>query len=498
MMPKDLKVMVLNLPSPPYRDVGRDWAGGFGTIIVSLKRRKDYGQSRSPILQPFLPFFSSVLSEVGCEFKILDCQRLRLNQHQLLKNVNHESPDIVFSLIGLPSMKEDLALLKKVKTLLPNAFIVGIGTTCRVLPSEVLLTGGVDVVLRNSYPYVSNVTDIIQVLQQPERKLKTIHGISYLENGKVVSTPESPDLNLDEILPPSYDALELTGYGSFSDINGNRYRYIPILGSKGCPYLCVYCPYRVGFGKKWSPRNPKDIVDEIEFLHSTHGIKGFLFRDQSFTMNKKHAVNVCNEIIRRKLDIAWFCEARANEVSKELLRKMKKSGCKQIHYGVETGDPELIKMGKPGVTLENIRKAFRLTKEIGLWAHAHVILGWPDETQETIERTFKFVQKLDPHNVNWNILTPYPGTKLHEIAQGNRWIMTYDWSKYTSYTTVMRTKQLSTSQLSAIALRVMRRYSKRRIKKTLREIFQSKAKATFLTDEISRYIRLHTQNPINI
>jgi radical SAM superfamily enzyme YgiQ (UPF0313 family) len=138
----------------------------------------------------------------------------------------------------------------------------------------------------------------------------------------------------------------------------------------------------LGWGKKWTPRSPKDIVDEIEQLYA-RGVEGFLFREQSFPMNKKHAIKVCEEIIHRKLDIAWFCEARVDHVSKMLLELMKKAGCKQIHFGLETGDPELIKLGKPQTDLDTTRKAFRLTKETGLWATAHVILGWPDETLET-------------------------------------------------------------------------------------------------------------------
>lgn len=500
-MSKNSKIMVLNLPSPPYLDVGRDWAGGFGTVTFSLRRalswrRGDYGQGRSPILQPFLPYTSSVLSEAGYEFKVLDCQRARLNQYQCLVNVKHENPDFLIALIGLPSLENDLALLNEIKRCLPNTFIIGVGTTCRVIPNEVLLKSSVDAVLRNSYPYVSNLIDLIQA-QHQGRDLRMVHGVSYWADGKVVSTPESPELNLGEMPSPSYDALELDGYDSFHDINGEQYRYISILGSKGCPYPCIYCPYPVGFGRKWDRRSPESIVDEMEFLNATRDIRGFLFRDQSFAMNKKHAFKVCDEIIRRKLDIAWYCEARVNEVSRELLEKMKESGCKRVHYGVETGDPKLIKIGKPGISIGTIRKAFSVTKEIGLWANAHVILGLPDETPETLERTRKFVEDLDPHGTNWNVLTPYPGTKLYEMARRNSWILTYDWSRYTSHTLVMRTKKLSQSQLYAIIQRVIRKYSKQRIKKILLEIPRRKAQPIFLTKELLHFIALYAQNPID-
>lgn len=497
-MPKDLKILVLNLPSPPYHDVGREWAGGFGTISFSLKHRMEYGQSNSPILQSFLPYFSSVLSGTGCEFKIIDCQRLRLNQYQLLRTVNHESPDVLFSLISLPSMKEDLALLKKVKLEMTNTRIIGMGTTCKVLPNKILGAGIVDVALRDSYPYTSNLAHLIEVLGDRRDRIKDVSNVSYVGNGRIMSTGESQEPHLGEFPVPSYDALALSGYGSFSDREGNKYMYMPIMGSKGCNYPCGYCPYRVGFGTSWSCRNPKDIVDEIEFLHTNRGIKGFLFRDQSFTMSKCHAMEVCDEITRRKLDIAWFCEARVNEVSRELLYSMKESGCKQLNYGVETGDATLIKTGKPGVNLDMIRRAFRITKAVGILAHAHVIIGWPDETKATIERTFKFVKDLDPDNTNWNILTPYPGTELYNSAKKYNLISTYDWSRYTSYTVVMKTKHLTESELHSTALRTVRRYSRSRIMKALVGFLRNKERPTYLFDEFLHSLRLYTQGSTGI
>jgi radical SAM superfamily enzyme YgiQ (UPF0313 family) len=144
---------------------------------------------------------------------------------------------------------------------------------------------------------------------------------------------------------------------------------------------------------------------------------------------------------------------------------MKKSGCKRIHYGVETGDPVLIKLGKPGIRLETTRRAFRLTRELGLWTMAHVILGWPDESLETLARTYRFILKIDPDSVNWNFLTPYPGTKLYEMAKENNLILTHDWSNYTSHTVVMRTKWLNGDQLQKAANKIMRDYSKHRMMK---------------------------------
>jgi len=387
-------------------------------------------------------------------------------------------------LIGLPSLKKDLELLDMIKESLPNTMIVGVGTVCQFVQNDILLKSKIDVALRNSYPYVSNLIDLIRALELGQN-LKNVPGISYIKNGNLINTVGPLDIGLDKLLPPNYDTLELDGYESFQDLDGNHYSYVPILGSKGCPYSCIYCPYPLGFGKKWTHRSPNDIVDEIEYL-CTRGVKGFLFRDQSFPIYKKHTTNICEEIIHRKLEVAWFCEARADHISRELLETMKKAGCKRIHYGVETGDPQLIKWGKPGTNLNTVRKAFRLTKEAGLWANAHMILGWPEESLKTLAGTARFVTEIDPDYVNWNVLTPYPGTKLYEIAEENNLILTHDWSRYTSHTVVMRTKWLNADQLRMAANRIIREYSKQKMIKLLKS---ARKKPRFVVNELKKTIQ---------
>jgi radical SAM superfamily enzyme YgiQ (UPF0313 family) len=175
-------------------------------------------------------------------------------------------------------------------------------------------------------------------------------------------------------------------------------------------------------------------------------------------------------------------------MSRELLETMKKAGCKRIHYGVETGDPQLIKWGKPQTDLDTIRKAFRLTKEAELWANAHMILGWPEESLETLANTSRFVAEIDPDYVNWNILTPYPGTKLYGMAKEANLILTHDWSKYTSHTIVMKTKWLNAIELQKTINKIKRDYSKKRVRKLLFAIKKPRFVANELKNIIEGYL----------
>ena len=225
----------------------------------------------------------------------------------------------------------------------------------------------------------------------------------------------------------------------------------------------MYCPYPVGFGRKPVYKNPKSVVDEIEYLNRAKGIEGFLFRNQSFTTNLEWAEEVCHQIMKRKLDISWFCEARADETSEHILSIMKKSGCKRIHYGVETGDPTLIKTAKPGLKLETVRRAFNLARRLGIWRHAQIILGLPGENRQSLLNTIFFVLSLEPDSITVNFATPYPGTELYRLGEKNGWIITHNWSRYSSFHIVMRTDQIDTDELCKAAEKIDKSFKRQQI-----------------------------------
>jgi len=458
MQTKNLKIIILNLPSPPNQRLWRDTAGGFGTAIISQHKHKVNRES----LHPFLPYASALLSKSAYEFKVIDAQALKLDRSQVLAEVKKENADLVFSVISLPSFYQDLCILSEIKYLLQNVIVIGVGTICSVMPNEILYRSAIDMVLRNNYPYISYMLDLIQSLRQ-SRNLKNIGNLSFKKNGKIIHTPKKPEPPLDDLPFPEYDFIKLDRYETTSDITGKSFVYVPILESRGCPYNCIYCPYPLGFGREIMFRSLKVIVEEIKYLRDKFNIRAFLLRGQTFAYNKKRAMEICNEIIRNKLDVIWFCESRVDEVSKELLTNMKRAGCIRIHYGVETGDPELLKIAKPGVRLQATEKAFKMTKEVGIMTQAHIILGWPNENRQTLERTRKLILKLDPDEINLNFLTPYPGTPLYEIAQRNNLLLTADWTQYTSHTVVMRTKNLSANELYAYKSRIIRDFSKQKL-----------------------------------
>jgi hypothetical protein len=456
-------VLILNLPSPPGQRLWRDTAGGFGTSLSNPHGNKISGEAP---LYPFLPYAASVLKEAGMEFKIIDCQRLKIGNDETIECVKKANPNIIFSIISLPSMSNDLKILDRIKESIQNVTTIGLGTVCRVIPDEILSKSKLSIIFRNSYPHVNGVTKLIEVLQKSET-LKKIKGISYVENGHIIHTPEAPESKLEDLPNPNYESISLDGYATYSDKWGRSSPYVVILESKGCPYGCIYCPYPLGYGKKLTFRSVDKIVDEIEYLHYVRHINVFAFKGQTFAYNKIHATKICDEIIKRKLDIAWYCESRVDEITQNLVKRMKEAGCIRIHFGVETGDPETLKLAKPGVKIDTIRKAFSLTERYNLVTQAHVVLGWPEDTQTTLKNTHKFLLELNPDVLNLNFLTPYPGTKMYEIAQKNSLLLTHDWSNFTSHKVVMKTKSLNECQMYKIRDKIVRDFSIKKLESLL-------------------------------
>jgi anaerobic magnesium-protoporphyrin IX monomethyl ester cyclase len=458
-MSKSTEVLILNLPNPPNQILWRDTAGGYGT---SLTCPSNIEVKNSTPLHPFLPYASAVLSEANIEFKVIDCQRLNFNNQQTVDLVKELNPKIVFSIISLPSMHNDVEVLKNISDSLENTTTIGVGTACRVVPSIVLSKNRVNFLLRNSYPYIDGLLDLVNVLKTGE-SFKALSGISYVDNGQIFHTPNLPEYNFDQLPIPDYSNLPLDGYDTYPDKSGRRYPYVLVIDSKGCPYGCSYCAYPLGYGRDFTFRSPSKIVDEIEQLHRTRDIDVFAFKGQSFAYNQTHARKVCDEITKRNLRISWFCESRVDEVSHEYLQKMKASGCQRIHFGVETGDSQIIKMAKPGVTLDMTRRAFTLTKQNDIATQAHVVLGWPNDTLQTLNNTRKFLLELNPDALNLNFLTPYPGTPIYEMAERKSLLLTRNWSNFTSHIVVMRTMSLSGHQIMSAKNKIVRDFSLKKL-----------------------------------
>ena len=185
--------------------------------------------------------------------------------------------------------------------------------------------------------------------------------------------------------------------------------------SRGCPFQCLFCN-RPQLGKVFRARSAKNVVDEMEECGKM-GIQEIFIYDDTFGVDRQRILDICKEINKRDLSIAWDIRTRVNTVDKEVLKALKQAKCQRIHYGVEAGTQKILNILRKGITLKQAEEAFRITKEVGIQTVAYFMIGSPTETKEDILQTIKFMKKINPDYTHIAITTPFPATDLYIMAQ---------------------------------------------------------------------------------
>jgi len=199
----------------------------------------------------------------------------------------------------------------------------------------------------------------------------------------------------------------------------HAYRYLfatrrgfgTMITSRGCPFRCSFCDKSVS-GSRWRARPAWHVVDEMQQARQRHNLRFINFYDDNFTLHRRRVVEICEEILRRGLDIEWKCEGRVDGVDTELLRLMRRAGCRVVAYGVESGNPETLALLRKDITVEQSREAFAATREAGLRSLAYMILGAPGEDADAVRHSVAFCRQLDADYVQFSSLTAMPGTPL--------------------------------------------------------------------------------------
>jgi radical SAM superfamily enzyme YgiQ (UPF0313 family) len=205
-------------------------------------------------------------------------------------------------------------------------------------------------------------------------------------------------------------------------------------------------------------RTPKNVVDEIEFLHRKYGEDQFTFYDDALTVDQTRVEEMCDEILRRNLKIKWDCETRVDMLTKKLLAKMKKAGCIALWLGVESGSQKMIDAMGKGITIEQTERAFRWARETGIIAAASLILGFPGETKESAWETIKLVERIKPYEIGIHVATPYPGTPMYDYVKRMGWLKIYDFNKYDTATPTFESPTLKMNELKEIREQAYRRF----------------------------------------
>ncbi|MDG6223379.1 MAG: radical SAM protein [Candidatus Bathyarchaeota archaeon] len=354
--------------------------------------------------------------------------KVGLTNEQIAEKIKQFSPDIAGVSIPFSGWsKAAFEVVSVIKNVDKDITTVLDGLHPSARPVECLSNPDVDFVVRGEPEY--STLELVNALEKDATtdRLKDIKGIGFKENGKLVITGTRPEIeDLDALPFPARHLLPMKTY--FEAVKENPIRgvirdhYAIMLTSRGCPHNCVFCSNHIVMGKKWRGRNPESVVDEIEQLVKTYQIKQIDFFDDNMTLIKKRAEKICDLIVERNLNINWFVPTgvRADTLDEQLLRKMKRSGCKGIRFAPESGVQRVVTdiIGK-NMKLEDVEKAVVLAKKVGIKTAIFFILGLIGETKEDMEQTIQYaykLRKLGAEKFHFSIATPIYGTELYKQA----------------------------------------------------------------------------------
>jgi len=399
------KVLVVNAPSPPGYVSNKDSMGGFGQLFPE-------GSSIFPPLD--LVYLASYLVEHGREVDVLESLALELDREGLVERVGQSvngGRALMVVRTSAPTLDWDLAIAAEAKELVPDLDVAIYGNVVQHVLWRIQEESSVTYVVRGE------PDDTILELTDGA-PLGEIAGLTYRDGESWSENLARPmRKELDELPFPKWELLPYQRYTMPKSSTRHEMSFLPMLTSRGCPIGCHYCPYPVGQGLAWRKRSPENVVDEMQRLVRDLGIQYILLRDPMFSLNQKRVIAICDEIVRRGLELEWKCETRVDFLKEETLRAMARAGCTGVNFGVESSDVEIQKgVGRAPIQQEQFREMIRLCNELGIDTFAFFIIGLPGDTVTSILKTIRFAIDMRPTWVQFTAASPFIGTKLRDWA----------------------------------------------------------------------------------
>lgn len=402
-----MRVALLNVQEPGDN---KDYNGGFGTtwqigdsflskILEKLRSKGEY----FPLMS--YGYLASILKKNGHEVKYFE-------------NELPSESDLVLVHVSPIRFSKELEFLKRLKE---DKFAkVGVfGPFASVKPDLFL-----------------DYADFV-ICGEPEQAVMNI--IDKIPEGVIHS---APIMDLDSLPYPDWSIFP---YGRFScSFVIPKKPFMFIQGSRGCPYTCSYCPYKV-FGT-YRSRDPLKVVDEIEYLRSKYNVNGLMFRDPMFSLSSESTKVMAREIIRRGIDIEWGCETRLDRLDKGLLDLLFDSGLRAIKVGIESVSDEVLQNSKrKTIEKKHQEEIISYCNRKGIRVVAFYIVGLPDDTEQTVLETIKYSRKLNTDFANFTLCTPIPGTPFFDDVKSD--LITDRWEEFDNFHVVFRHKHLSKERL---------------------------------------------------
>lgn len=362
-----------------------------------------------------LGYLAAVLKQRGFEVEVFD---LNVEVSALEELLSVERPSIVGVSCGIGNARQAFEVVWKVKTCFPWCFVVMGGPYPSII-GELLLVRHSDVDVAVIGEGEATIVELFERFQNGQG-VSDVDGLVFRDGKEIkrnsLRVPIEP---LDHLPFPARENLPMRLYGENAGV---------MFTSRGCPYQCVFCSRSV-FGKRWRGHSPKYVLDEIEHLIRRYGVGTVSFLDDNFAFDSDRAEKILDGITTKKwkLSLYFWNGIRVDSVTEGLLRKMRKAGCTAVNYGVESVDPDVLASIRKGISLDQVEKAVKLTREVGIKANVFLMVGNPGDTAQVVNKVKHFVERVKVDGVHVSMATPIPSTEFWSwVEQNGRWLEAYD------------------------------------------------------------------------
>jgi len=364
---------------------------------------------------------AAVLEENGFDVTVVDFQSMAVDFDQIEEIIADWDFDVCGITATTSIANSGYQVCDLIKKHHPETMVVFGGVHATAAPDEAVTHTSIDYVVRGEGEFI-----MLRLLQGEDPK--NIDGLTFRgADGEINRIGKDGFVENLDILPmPAYHKINFKSYKPA--VGG--YRRTPAINmttTRGCPGRCTFCNSAAITLRK---RSAEKIVDEIEVLTTKYGMKEISFYDDTFTVYPRNVIRMCELLVEKGIDITWSAFARTDTVSPKLLAAMKKAGCHQLMYGIESKNTEILKNIKKDIAEGKTSDALRITREAGIATRCTFMLGNPGETEATMDQTIEYAIELDPDIALFNITVPYPGTEMFVWAKENGYLLSEDWDDY--------------------------------------------------------------------
>lgn len=354
-----------------------------------------------------LGYAAAACEAAGYTVHILDLNATRMSVHDCVRRLEEISPDLLGYSLVTQQFQNTLGLIRAIKARIDVPVLVG-GLHLSLYPRETLAHRAIDYgIIGDAEVHLPGFLERLRSGRDPAQA----EGVVYRHNGEVhVNTPE-PFVHQTSPEPPPFPARHLLDNSLYHSVLTRKKNYTAITTSRGCAFRCTFCD---------RSRNevilypPTYVVDEMEECYRRHGIVEFDIFDAVFPVNRRRAVDICEEIIRRGLPISWSIRSRIDTVDAGLLEIMHAAGCRAIYYGIESAQPDILRNLHKEVSLEQVREVIGTTRRLGIRTLGFFIVGSPGETRQSVRESMQLARELDLDYAQFSMLSYFPGSPLYD------------------------------------------------------------------------------------